>query len=835
MIKVNNNVHKNGTRPLLQGSFLPNFKGLRTTMDFLPENIITEHYIIAGLAFFLILYMILLASSRKRYKKLKNTWMADRINLEDASEKEQWFQLITESLPRAFWIFDQHRTIYLSPAFSTLTGIRQQDVFHPEELFRFIAPEFRVEFQNSFRTFINQNIPGIRTKCLLSSKADTWFQFDYFRIRDSRRNNLIVALVEEITQEELTFQDLVSQQARLGMILQHTDLTVFEWDIAADTIRMTNNLGGDGSETGQEQVISTDDWRNSLHPEDRIHNEELIIQCLKGDIPSFHNEVRRQSRNGEYNWVLLRGQVIERDKEGKASRFSGVVWDINKRKKSELNLQNNQLLLNDILASTDEGIFVMNETFRVIYWNNEMERISGTAAADIMHKDVIFNHFPHLVENGISEVIQLTLSGEQSESMTVPYKLPNGKSGLTRERYVPLKNSAGETAGVIGIVKEISEEIARDQELAATRERFELTLTAINDGIWDWDLQNNQMVLSDRWFTMLGYQPGAMPGLLDTFHSLLVPIEADGIIRILLDAFQQGKSITKEYRMRHRDGNWIWIEARGRCVEHDRYGNPVRALGTHSDISERKNAELEIIQAKERAEESDRLKSSFLANMSHEIRTPLNAIIGFSELLLDHDLPLEEKEGHLDQIRTNSEKLLTLISDIIDLARIESQQMGVLQEDHPITKLFDTVQNIIEGDLVRFLRKETRFEIRIPDTLQNLTIRTDFEKLQKILLKLTENAFKFTEKGSVTIGVHPPSAGKIIFYVADTGIGIKQEDLPRIFHRFEQIDSGFTRKFGGTGLGLSLTKSMVTLLGGTIWVDSDPGKGSTFFFSLPVK
>ena len=248
------------------------------------------------------------------------------------------------------------------------------------------------------------------------------------------------------------------------------------------------------------------------------------------------------------------------------------------------------------------------------------------------------------------------------------------------------------------------------------------------------------------------------------------------------------------------------------------------------DISARKQMEAELINAKEKAEESDRLKSAFLANMSHEIRTPLNSIIGFSELLADPDFEQEQKDEFIRTIVENGNSLLVIISDIMDFSMLEARQMKIRNE-------VISTKSLLNELLADFGEKANQkgIELRLDYSSPNpdVMFENDSYRIKQIFSNLIGNALKFTHEGYIEIG-YKIKDEIIEFHVKDTGIGISPEYFHAIFERFRQVDTTKTRKYGGNGLGLAISKNLVELLGGKIWVESEPDKYSEFFFTIPV-
>jgi signal transduction histidine kinase/DNA-binding response OmpR family regulator len=249
------------------------------------------------------------------------------------------------------------------------------------------------------------------------------------------------------------------------------------------------------------------------------------------------------------------------------------------------------------------------------------------------------------------------------------------------------------------------------------------------------------------------------------------------------------------------------------------------------DITAQKKAEDELIKAKEKAEGSDRLKSAFLANMSHEIRTPMNGILGFTEMLNKEDLSGEEKKYYSEIIKDSTNRLLHIVNDILDLSRIEAQQLKIEKNPFDINKLMKELY--YEFEMFKNKNNKSAVELRLKNKhSEGCYIYSDKHRIRQVLTNLLNNAFKFTEQGYVEFGYKVKDSGTIQFRVKDTGIGISREFQGIIFERFRQADDSMSRSYGGAGLGLCIAEGLVRLLGGKIWINSTPGIGSTFFFTI---
>ena len=268
---------------------------------------------------------------------------------------------------------------------------------------------------------------------------------------------------------------------------------------------------------------------------------------------------------------------------------------------------------------------------------------------------------------------------------------------------------------------------------------------------------------------------------------------------------------------------WNWIRTNVVVNQFKPENGVIELIGINYDITELKETESKLIDAKEKAETADRLKSAFLANMSHEIRTPLNAIVGFSSLLVQEENP-EEREQYMAIVEENNELLLQLISDILDLSKMEAGTFDFVERELDV--------NLLCEDMVRVMKLKAKpgVEVVFDRHLPECVIASDRNRLNQVIANFINNAIKFTATGSIRLGYDRIDASHLRFYVADTGIGIMQEKQTEIFDRFVKLNS-FVH---GTGLGLSISKSIVEQLGGTIGVESEPGKGACFWFTLPI-
>ncbi len=300
----------------------------------------------------------------------------------------------------------------------------------------------------------------------------------------------------------------------------------------------------------------------------------------------------------------------------------------------------------------------------------------------------------------------------------------------------------------------------------------------------------------------------------------------------LKESFEKGFSNNNQYKLIRSDGSTFYAETSSRAIK-DSSGKPVAIVVVVNDVTERLTFIEKLKQAKAIAEQSDKLKTAFLANMSHEIRTPMNSIIGFSNLLTDEGVEEKKKTEYLHHIIKSSNALLSLIDDIIDISKIEAEQLTISKSEF---KLNSAVRELFNSFSESNKNDKVKLNLVFPPDSDIYEIDSDSLRMRQVLTNLIGNALKFTEKGTVEVGYNIEGKGEeaiVRFYVSDTGIGIPGDMHRTVFERFRQVDETTSRKFGGTGLGLAISKRIVELLGGEIWVESEPGKGSVFYFTLP--
>jgi PAS domain S-box-containing protein len=393
----------------------------------------------------------------------------------------------------------------------------------------------------------------------------------------------------------------------------------------------------------------------------------------------------------------------------------------------------------------------------------------------------------------------------------------------------------GGTREFQAVIQDITQQKQSEQDLRASEKKYRSLVDNIPDVVWTADSNRDLIYISGNVVKMLGYTSEELLGG-QLWLSRIHPEDAARVEQAYQKLFSDGEQFDVEYRSCRKDGEWIWLHNRALATR-PREG-VMCADGIFKDITQRRQSEAAIQQTKDAAEAANLAKSQFLANMSHELRTPLNAIIGFSEILADKTFgELNDRQlKYSNNILNSGRHLLQLINDILDLAKVEAGRVELMRNNFSVAKALSEVETIVK---TLANKKHILLESKIAEDLPELF--ADEAKFKQIMYNLLSNAIKFTpDGGKVSVAATVQNATSTDSFlqiaVADTGIGIKADDQQRVFKEFEQVDSSYGRQQQGTGLGLALTKRLVEMHGGKIWVESEgvEGKGSTFTFLIPI-
>ena len=488
----------------------------------------------------------------------------------------------------------------------------------------------------------------------------------------------------------------------------------------------------------------------------------------------------------------------------------------------EKQLDTQQKFARELLDSVPAGFILLAPNGCIKQVNHQAAAELGIQKQDIKNKNIreVFS-ISHENINILDELLGRLQKDEQEVTLppdTFIYGTINTTSFLAKGYFKNVIVEKGSNCIIFtfrNVVTELTQEYVLNMALRRTK-IFP----------WSYDTKCNLMTIDPRYFEHLDIPAGDCTLTNEQFAQLVHPDDITGVLEALtLQA--QGNFIEDpvSYRLHRGDGKWEWFEAQSSYLGQGTQ-IPFRLVGVCMSTQEHKKIEEELTKSRDKAQQSDKLKSAFLANMSHEIRTPLNAIVGFSNLLVDGDMAFKKEEikEFLSLIHLNCEQLLALISDILDLSKIESNTMVFNITEQPLTPL---LQNILRAQQIN-VPQEVELLLDLPAT--DTIITTDPLRLKQVINNLINNAIKFTSKGTVTLG-YKQNNDQVSIFVKDTGTGIDEDKMNRIFERFYKGDN-FVQ---GTGLGLAISHTIIEHLKGTITVTSKVGEGSCFTIQHPVK
>lgn len=371
--------------------------------------------------------------------------------------------------------------------------------------------------------------------------------------------------------------------------------------------------------------------------------------------------------------------------------------------------------------------------------------------------------------------------------------------------------------------KRLRKELIEIEKIRQNNIEYDFVLKAMKIAVWRYDSSTKAFIYENDYRDGRdNYAPGVNESFVATL-STIAPADVERVSRAFEDICEgRSDSYHQEYQViNKKTGNSYWEESYATIVERDADGKPTKIVGTSQRIDERKHLENSLVAARNKAEESDRLKTAFLANMGHEIRTPLNAICGFADLLPVIDNP-EDRNQMIAEIQSNNRKLLRIIDGLVSMSKIEAGAKSLMMAKVDLNQLLQQMADTYQPT--------TNLPIQVQCPLPELKIESDREKVLEILDHLVQNAVKFTTEGEITLS-YEVQGNQVRVNVADTGKGVAKADQARIFERFVKLDEYIP----GTGLGLSVVESLVKNLGGSVGVDSSLGVGSNFWFVLPLE
>lgn len=597
----------------------------------------------------------------------------------------------------------------------------------------------------------------------------------------------------------------------------------WEADLKAETYKcseLISQLLG----IGEDGLISFEDFNKRILKEDQGYAtfpsfdkvQQTVEEIYLFDTPKGHV------------WIRSKACFLETDENGNTK-----VYGIAETQEgihiasAHQALQNSERILHNIYKNLPVGIELYDKDGQMVDLNKkdmEMFRISNKE--DILGVNIFENPIlPEEIKQKIKDNENADFTFRYDFSKINKYYQPNSTTGFIdlTTKVTTLYDHNHEPINYLLINVDKTEDTIAYNKIQEFESFFDLVGDYAKVGYAHFDALSRDGYALRSWYRNVGEEEGTPLPEIIGIHSHFHP-EDRAVMIDFLDKVIKGESskLSRDVRIRRADGNYTWTRVNVLVRNYQPQDNIIEMLCINFDITELKETERMLIGAKEKAEEADRLKSAFLANMSHEIRTPLNAIVGFSSLLEEAE-DAEEKHLYATIIEENNKLLLQLISDILDLSKIEAGTFDIIPEQVDAQQLCNELLQSMQ------VRATEQVEILLAPELPELTFTSDKNRLYQVLLNFVTNALKFTSEGSIVID-YRINGNEVRFSVQDTGMGIEPEKQEAIFTRFVKLNNFIA----GTGLGLPICQSIVTQLGGKIGVESEPGKGSCFWFTYPI-
>ncbi|MDA3881387.1 MAG: PAS domain S-box protein [Prolixibacteraceae bacterium] len=493
------------------------------------------------------------------------------------------------------------------------------------------------------------------------------------------------------------------------------------------------------------------------------------------------------------------------------------------RGKRQRHILQERNMMSSLIDNIPDTIYFKDLESRFIRVNKAQARLLGIDKPEDVVGKTDFDFFEHARD--AYEVEQEIIRTGKPVINQVHKHIVNGEVRYMTDTKIPLKGTNGKCMGTVGVTRDITDLKMTEVTMLEHQSKFKALFENAPLAIFRLDKEMRVVECNYRFRKMFGYAED--DDLSNTTkYDLLHDPEIGGLI---IDTVLETKEVNTEIMLRRKNGDKFIANLTLALLEEG--FEDISIEGIVEDITQVAKTRDEIIKAKDKAVEADNLKSLFLANMSHEIRTPMNAIIGFTNMLREEGLTEDDRTSFIDVIQSNGNSLMTLIDSIVDFSKLETDQMSVSLSEFNFEQLFNSVFEHSE----KLLRTEEKHEMikltrQIPDNPQ-IRIKSDRHRLGQVMNHLISNAIKFTDQGEICIGYNV-SNEKINIFVKDTGVGIPKNKQKVIFERFAKVNNDKNRLYGGTGIGLTISKGLIKLMKGKILVDSESGKGSTFSIEL---
>jgi len=548
--------------------------------------------------------------------------------------------------------------------------------------------------------------------------------------------------------------------------------------------------------------------------------KELWGTILSGKY--WHGEFQNRRKNGEVYWETATISPLKNEK-GVITHFLALKEETTLRKLMEEKLK----LQAQAMDSASSYILIADAReadMTVIYANAAFERVTGYSTEEVLGKNPRFLQGRDIDQPELGEIREGLQAGRSIHGMLRNYK-KDGSLFWNDLSIAPVRDEKGKIQYYIGISNDVTELVKIQAKLIDNEERLRLAQDYANIGSWDWNIQTGGLSWSERIGMLFGYPKGELETTYENFLKAVHPDDRQLISDAIQTCLQTGETYQVQHRCVWPDGTVRWLSENGNVTQ-DKNGVPLHMLGLVQDITDRKQAENELILSREEAHLANRAKSEFLSSMSHELRTPMNAILGFGQLLeLDTSLKPAQLE-FIQEIIKAGHHLLGLINEVLDLSRIESGKLDLSMEPAKLAEIVDDCTRLVEP-----LTAKWGVSLKY-GSLPDLAVMADRVRLKQVLVNLLSNAIKYNRpEGTVDVGVSI-ERGMVRLAVTDSGHGIPRERMKGLFEPFNRLGAE-SSEIEGTGIGLTISKRLIEQMGGRIGAQSEPGVGSVFWIELP--
>ncbi len=653
-------------------------------------------------------------------------------------------------------------------------------------------------------------------------------EYSSFPILENGTITGAVVTVVDITERKRTEEKLRANEQLFRSIFDNAQIGIAYFKIASHE-HISNHALHEMLGYSGEELSRLGQWDEIVVPEERASGAERYAELIQGKRDIDEYEQRFVRRDGSIVIANDKFQLL-RDAAGKPQYIVGLTEDITERKHSQEALQQSEKLFRSIFENAQIGISIFGIETQAHLTNRALQEMLGYPEKDLRGLDQ-WDGIVHPDERISSatryaEIIEGKRDADEYENRFVR---SDGRIVVGNGRFQLLRDAAGRPQYLVALTEDITERKRTQEALLESEQLFRTMFENAPVGIGLYNVAKAKYFTNRALHEMLDYTHDDLNSV-EKWDLVVHPDERVSGAKRYAELLE-GKRDYDEWEQRfiRRDGRLVIADGAFTVIR-DTAGNPLYLLNTTKDITDRKQAEADLVTAKEEAVAATKAKSDFLANMSHEIRTPMNAILGMTHLALKTELTPKQRD-YLTKTKVAAQALLGIINDILDFSKIEAGKLDVETIEFRLDQVLDNLSSVVSQ---KAQDKNLEFLIAAQHDIPTNLIG-DPLRLGQILINLVNNAVKFTDRGEVVVSVvveeKVSDRVKLKVSVRDSGIGMTPEQRARLFQAFSQADTSTSRKYGGTGLGLSISKRLVELMGGEIWVESNPGLGSTFLFT----